>query len=63
MKKKSVKYRKALEELHYWQERVRMDISSLKGTRWKVKQVAAQLREIQNPLNPEKLHDPQGDGY
>jgi hypothetical protein len=36
--------RELMEELHYWQARVRMDIHSLERTRAKCKEVAGRLR-------------------
>jgi hypothetical protein len=40
--------RELLEELHYWQMRVRMDIKSLRRTTTKCREIAAALRERQS---------------
>jgi hypothetical protein len=47
MKKTKTVLKELRAELHYWQMRARIDARSLKGTREKVKEIAARMRQAQ----------------
>lgn len=48
MKRQSAALRKLKEDLHYHQERVRIDLKSARLGMEKVKEIAAKMRDLQN---------------